>query len=157
MAVIRRSSTGRFLDWGSSSSFLRPATLPRRAESPLIRGTIPVELVRPTVTATATARIQVIEQRVMTRDNLLAVVDKFHVFAGRRNWYGAVAVAPLSRDRSARPGPADGHKSRPIELDLKQARSRNLSNAMAFSVSFDVASPEMARAGRQRTDDLDPS
>src|SRR5262245_65523363 len=37
---------------------------------------IPTELVRPTITASAKERIQVIEQRIMTRENLLALADK---------------------------------------------------------------------------------
>src|SRR5258708_35651377 len=42
---------------------------------------IPADLVRPTVTDTANQRIQVIQQRIMTRDNLLATVNKFGLFA----------------------------------------------------------------------------
>src|SRR5438270_5082802 len=45
---------------------------------------IPTELVRPTVTSAAQERIQVIEQRTMTRDNLLAIADKFKLFPDRR-------------------------------------------------------------------------
>ena len=45
---------------------------------------IPTELVRPTVTSAAQERIQVIEQRTMTRDNLLAIVDKFKLFPDQR-------------------------------------------------------------------------
>jgi uncharacterized protein involved in exopolysaccharide biosynthesis len=46
---------------------------------------IPTELVRPTVTNAAQERIQVIEQRLMTRDNLVAIVDKFQLFPAQRN------------------------------------------------------------------------
>src|SRR5262245_10872524 len=45
---------------------------------------IPTELVRPTVTAGAKERIQVIEQRVMTRENLLNIAEKFRLFPGKR-------------------------------------------------------------------------
>src|SRR5262245_56270547 len=38
---------------------------------------IPTELVRPTITASAKERIQVIEQRIMTRENLLSIADKY--------------------------------------------------------------------------------
>src|SRR4029078_6792640 len=37
---------------------------------------IPSDLVRPTVVSLANERIQTIEQRVMTRDNLLAIANK---------------------------------------------------------------------------------
>jgi uncharacterized protein involved in exopolysaccharide biosynthesis len=46
---------------------------------------IPIDLVRPTVTATAAERLVTIEQRVTTRDNLLKIVDKYHLFADRRD------------------------------------------------------------------------
>ena len=122
---------------------LRPATYASQGKILVESQQIPVELVRPTVTATAAARIQVIEQRVMTRDNLLAIVDKFNVFAGRRNWYGAAgplsgtAALDLARQRA---------QIKAIELELpRQARPRTLNNPMAFSVSFEHKSPEMAR------------
>lgn len=46
---------------------------------------IPAELVRPTVTSAAQERIQVIEQRTMTRDNLIAIADKFKLFPDGRS------------------------------------------------------------------------
>ena len=45
---------------------------------------IPSELVRPTVTSAAQERIQVIQQRTMTRDNLIAIADKFKLFPDKR-------------------------------------------------------------------------
>ena len=45
---------------------------------------IPTELVRPTVTSAAQERIQVIQQRTMTRDNLIAIADKFQLFPDKR-------------------------------------------------------------------------
>ncbi|MBA7633408.1 hypothetical protein ES703_40974 [subsurface metagenome] len=44
---------------------------------------IPIELVRPTVTSLASERIQLIEQRIMTRDTLLSLAEKFSVFGPR--------------------------------------------------------------------------
>ena len=91
--------------------------MPRKAKFSLNRSRFRSELVRPTVTATAAARIQVIEQRVMTRDNLLAIVDKFHVFAGHRNWYGGATplsgteALDLARKRA---------QIKPIELELRE-------------------------------------
>src|SRR3712207_1422473 len=38
---------------------------------------IPTELVRPTVTSLAAERIQVMEQRLMTRDNIMSLIDKY--------------------------------------------------------------------------------
>src|SRR3569623_2025031 len=41
---------------------------------------IPTDLVRPTVTASAKERLEVIQQRVMTRSNLLAILDKYALY-----------------------------------------------------------------------------
>jgi len=41
---------------------------------------IPIDLAQPTVTANALERVQAIEQRLMTRDNLLDIVRKFDLF-----------------------------------------------------------------------------
>src|SRR5262245_51134770 len=40
---------------------------------------IPKDLVRPTVTSLAGERIQIIEQRILTRDNMLAIAKKFQI------------------------------------------------------------------------------
>jgi len=45
---------------------------------------IPQDLVRSTVTSFADQRIQVIGQQVMTRANLLQIVDKYHLYEKRR-------------------------------------------------------------------------
>src|SRR5215210_5375767 len=46
---------------------------------------IPSELVRPTVTSFAAERMQVMEQRLMARDNLMRIMEKFSLFADRRS------------------------------------------------------------------------
>src|SRR5665213_2640436 len=58
---------------------------------------IPTELVRPTVTSAAQERIQVIEQRTMTRENLLAIIDKFQLFPEKRNFLSATELVELMR------------------------------------------------------------
>src|SRR5271154_1221080 len=45
---------------------------------------IPLELVHPTITEVANERVQVIQQRIMARDNLMAVVNKFNLFPRER-------------------------------------------------------------------------
>ncbi len=61
---------------------------------------IPTDLVRPTITATANERIQVIEQRIMVRDNLMAIVDKFHMFPERRAQLSATQLLDMMRERT---------------------------------------------------------
>src|SRR3954469_1052900 len=41
---------------------------------------IPTELVQATVTSYADERIEIIKQRVMTRENLLRIISKHHLF-----------------------------------------------------------------------------
>jgi protein tyrosine kinase modulator len=61
---------------------------------------IPTDLVRPTITATANERIQVIEQRIMIRDNLLAIVDKFNMFADQRDKLSTTQLLDMMRERT---------------------------------------------------------
>ena len=101
---------------------------------------IPIELVRPTVTATAVARIQVIEQRVMTRDHLLAIQNKFGIFTDQRGWPGSTRALSgtdvLEKMRAQA-------QIRPVDLDSQ--RQRPGLNTIAFSVSFEHERPDMAQ------------
>jgi uncharacterized protein involved in exopolysaccharide biosynthesis len=101
---------------------------------------IPVELVRPTVTATAAARIQVIEQRVLTRDNLLAVVKKFQVFARQDHWLWGKpwrsGTEMLDQMRA---------RTQIKSVDFELPRQRRGLNTIAFSVSFEHELPDIAR------------
>src|SRR5260370_26685268 len=68
---------------GGAVTYLWPATYFSEGKILVQSQQIPTELVRPTVTSAAQERIQVIEQRTMSRDNLLAIVDKFKLFPVR--------------------------------------------------------------------------
>ena len=46
---------------------------------------VPQDLVRTTVTSYATERIQLITKKVMTRDNLLSIIKRHHLFPDERN------------------------------------------------------------------------
>jgi protein tyrosine kinase modulator len=61
---------------------------------------IPTDLVRPTITATANERIQVIEQRIMIRDNLMAIADKFQMFPDQREHLSATQILDMMRERT---------------------------------------------------------
>ena len=119
---------------------LRPVTYVSLGKILVETQQIPVELVRPTVTATAVARIQVIEQRVMTRDHLLAIQNKFGVFKDQRGWFNSTRALSgtdiLDKMRLQA-------QIRPVDLDL-QGRRPGL-NTIAFSVSFEHEQPDMAR------------
>jgi protein tyrosine kinase modulator len=92
---------------------------------------IPTELVRPTITATAKERIQVIEQRVMTRENLLAIADKFQMLGARREAMSGTQVIDLMRLRT---------RMTPFELD--QPRRRN--DTIALKIGFEHEHADIA-------------
>lgn len=101
---------------------------------------IPSELVRPTVTSAAQERIQVIQQRTMTRDNLIAIVDKFQLFPDKRTLMSATETVELMR-KSTKIAPVD------LQLDFKQRSRAALENpTIVFSVGFEY--PDAAAAAR---------
>lgn len=94
---------------------------------------IPTDLVRPTVTATAKERIQVIEQRVLTRDNLLAIVNKFQLFPDKRQQMSGTELLDLMRQRT-----------RVQPLELNQPRRANDVLTIAVTIGFEHERPEVA-------------
>src|ERR1700730_11994904 len=90
---------------------------------------IPTELVRPTVTNAAQERIQVIEQRTMTRENLLAIIDKFQLFPDQRALLSVTQLVELMKKDT---------KIEPLAeaLAFSQYRSRNDSPTIVFTVGF---------------------
>jgi uncharacterized protein involved in exopolysaccharide biosynthesis len=107
---------------------------------------IPTNLVQPTVTAAATERIQVIQQRLMSRDNLLPIVNKFGLFPSQQKWMSGTELLDLMRERAEihlvdietmmNTG-ADGKPVMPRPNDASNA-------AVAFTVSFEYEDPELA-------------
>lgn len=93
---------------------------------------IPTDLVKPTVTDTANQRIQVIQQRIMTRDNLLALVNKYGMFAGERQWMSGTQLIDLMRERTR------------FELVDSTEQNRANTSTIAFTLSFQYENPEVA-------------
>lgn len=96
---------------------------------------IPNELVRSTVTAIADERIQVIKQRVRARDNLLAIMRKYDLFANRRTkWrWSQSEIIDLMKKRTA------------IQrISVSPGRSRRQLPTIAFTVSFRYKEPALA-------------
>jgi len=89
---------------------------------------IPTDLVRPTVAALANDRIQVIEQRIMTRDNLVALAKKFHLSPGWQEQLSGTEIVDFIRNRI---------EIKPAELKLKGQRK----NAIAFTIGFKYEQP----------------
>src|SRR5438445_10379236 len=84
------------------------------------------DFVRPVVTATSNERIQLIQQRVMTRDNLLSIANKFGLFPQR------AGVLDLMREST---------KIKPVDMD---GQSRQSANTIAFTVGFEYEDRQLA-------------
>jgi len=84
------------------------------------------DLVRPLVTATASERIQLIQQRIMTRDNLLSIANKFGLFPQQS---GILDV--MRQSVQIRPSEVDGPP-------------RQGTPTIAFTVGFEYGNPELA-------------
>ena len=93
---------------------------------------IPADLVRPTITDTANQRIQVIQQRIMTRDNLLEIVKKFGLFPGQQKWMSASQILDLMKERTV---------LKLVDLTLP-TQQNNLT--IAFTLSFEYENAETA-------------
>lgn len=99
---------------------------------------IPTELVRPTVTSAAQERIQVIEQRTMTRDNLIAIIDKFQLFPEKRSLMSVTELIALMK-KQTKITPVD------LQMDFKQRSRAALENpTIVFSVGFEYSDPVTA-------------
>jgi protein tyrosine kinase modulator len=123
---------------GVGVALLWPATYLSEGKILVQSQQIPTELVRPTVTSAAQERIQVIEQRTMTRDNLVAIVDKFQLFPDKRTLMSVTELVALMK-KQTKISPVD------LQLDFKQ-RSRLESPTIVFSVGFEYS--EAATAAR---------
>jgi len=96
---------------------------------------IPPDLVHPTITEVANERVQVIQQRITARDNLMAVVNKFNLFPRERQWMSGTELLDLIRSRMV---------IKPVELDEQATVPGN--PTIAFTLSFDYEVPSVAAA-----------
>ncbi len=98
---------------------------------------IPRELVQSTVTSYAAQRIEIINREVMTRSNLLKLIDRHNLFADQR---GRVPVETII-----------GKMRKAITLDMVSAEvidprsGRPTEATIAFTISFDAGNPEIAQ------------
>src|SRR3569833_2160739 len=89
---------------------------------------IPSDLVKPTVSALANERIQVISQRILTRDNLLQIANKYQLFSGRRKRMSGTEMVDWMRENT---------KIKPVDLMTTQIRQNPNSTTLAFTVGFE--------------------
>ena len=118
---------------GAAVALLWPPKYLSEGKILVVSQQIPVDLVRPTVTATASERISVIEQRVMTRDNLLKIVDKYQMYADQRGRLSRTDLLDLIRASTV---------TRPVDLDI--LRRPNEGFTVAVKIGFIDRRPEIA-------------
>jgi uncharacterized protein involved in exopolysaccharide biosynthesis len=123
---------------GVAAALLWPPTYLSEGKILVQSQQIPSELVRPTVTNAAQERIQVIQQRTMTRDNLIAIADKFQLFPEKRTLMSVTELVELIKTQT---------KIAPVELqlDFKQRTRAALENpTIVFSVGFEYQDAAIA-------------
>ena len=117
-------------------AFLWPPTYRSTGTILIEQQEIPTDFVRSAVTSFADQRVQVISQRVMTSANLLAVIEKFNLFAGERDQTTREALVDAMRhDINLEMISAD-------VVDPRQGRATKAT--IAFSVSYDHRNPQTA-------------
>jgi len=120
---------------GGAGVYLWPATYFSEGKILVQSQQIPTELVRPTVTSAAQERIQVIEQRTTTRDNLLAIVDKFKLFPERRALMSPTQLVELMKKSI---------KIEPVAQPLAFSRGNSQNPTVVFTVGFEYSDPQNA-------------
>ena len=118
---------------GWAAAMLWPPTFLSEGKVLVVSQQIPVDLVKPTVTATAAERISTIEQRVMTRDNLLKIVDKYQMYADQRSKLSRTELLDLMRKNTV---------IKPVEFDSQRRLNENFT--VAVTVGFTDRRPEVA-------------
>lgn len=94
---------------------------------------IPPDLVRPTIMELTSQRIEILKQRILARDNLIAVMDKFGLFPRERRSMSETDFLDLMRARV---------EIKPVELEAQPfAASGN--PPITFTVAFDYEDPDL--------------
>jgi uncharacterized protein involved in exopolysaccharide biosynthesis len=117
-------------------AMLWPATYRSTGTILIQQQELPEDLVQSTITTYADQRIQVISQRVMTTDNLLQLIDRFNLYPKlRARQPREVLLTQMRKDIQFSMISAD-------VMDPRQGRATKAD--IAFSVSYDSASPDLA-------------
>lgn len=98
---------------------------------------IPDDLIRSTIRTYADERIEIIKQLVMTRENLLKIINKYHLYETD----GATTLTDQELLEKIRK-----HIIIQLRNDLRpNARFRNRPNSITFIVAFEHENPEIAQ------------
>jgi len=119
---------------GLAAALLWPPTYQSTATILIEEQEVPQELVQSTVTSYATQRIQTISQRVMTRANLMNIIEKYNLYEDERKRETTEEI--LARMR-------DDIKLEMISAEVVDPRSgRPMPATIAFSLSFEGEDPQ---------------
>jgi len=128
--------------------FLWPATYRSSGTILIEQQEVPVELVRSATISYAEQRVQVISQRVMTSANLFEVIEKYDLYRKKgwaERWRKSLGLS-ASRE-SILEEMRDDIALNMISADVVDPRQgRSVKSTIAFSVSFDSRSPQLAAA-----------
>jgi len=122
---------------GLITAFVWPPTYESSATILIEEQEIPVEMVQTTVTSYAGQRIQVISQRVMTRANLLEIMDKYALYVDERKRETTEEVLDTMRKDI---------KVDMVQADVMDPRSgRPMAATIAFTVGFEGENPVLVQ------------
>ena len=118
-------------------AFLLPPVYRSTATILIEEQEIPSDLVRSTITSFAAQRLQTISQRVMTRSNLIAIIDKFNLYAEDRKTHTIDEIVERMRQEIS---------FQAVSADVIDPRSGHPTQAMiAFTLSYDGSDPGQAQ------------
>lgn len=115
---------------------LWPATYRSSATILIEEQEIPGDLVRSTITTFAVKRLQIISQRVMTRKNLLKIIDQYGLYEDSRDQLTTEEIVEQMREDS---------NLNTISADVVDPQTgRPTTATIAFNLTYDSPSPELA-------------
>lgn len=121
---------------GFTLTFLLPNTYKSTATVLIEQPEVPPGLVPTTVTTFAAQQLNYINQRVMTRSNLAAIIEKFDLYADKRKHLPTLLlVEDVQREMTIDV----------ISVDAAGADGREVTQTIAFTLGFEHGSPKIAQ------------
>jgi uncharacterized protein involved in exopolysaccharide biosynthesis len=119
-----------------AAALLWPATYRSMGTILIEQQEVPLDFVRSTVTSYADERVQVISQRVMTSSNLMGVIDRYKLYADKRDSMTREQLVAQMREDV---------QLEMISAQVVDPRAGSAKKAtIAFAVGYESRSPELA-------------